>query len=491
MSFCPPLFDASPGQAGSSAPGAAGRGSLGGHSTATRRLRYHNKHHTIFITRLPPDADERTLAEVFSPFGFVVGVYVERNERGDSMNYAFVELDCEQAAASAVRDMDRQLIKGPEPQVAARCVTVDFVRGSRAANLLGERHQTAPGSAPSNEPSAATAAPPLRRSPEPGPSSLSPYGRAAEHNSQRVPAASPLPPAAVPARTNGLTQRHEPHGPPRSGYGGPPGPHDRYAPPYSGRDEYGPPRGGYGGHPGPHDRYAPPPSGHHEYGPPRGGYGGHPGPHDRYGPPPSGHHEYGPPPSGREDYGPPPSGHHEYGPPPSGREDYGPPPSGREDYGPPPGGREDYGPPPGGREDYGPAPAAAAGVEAYDPCSPGMDDEYRSHSPPYSPNTPPPAHAEAPQPPLPIPSALSMLASMLRSKDEAKDAAGAMKGSERSEGALGGSEASREPASPADDEGVAMPDQSPTAWRQHLGVLPKELVVIDECEGDDDGGQAV
>jgi hypothetical protein len=121
-----------------------------------------------------------------------------------------------------------------------------------------------------------------------------------------------------------------------------------------------------------------------------------------------------------------------------------------------------------------------------------MDDEYRSHSPPYSPNTPPP-HAEAPQPPLPIPSALSMLASMLRSKDEAKDGATPSAAAPRPipERAAMATEASREPASPADEEGVMMPDQSPTAWRQHLGVLPKELVVIDECEGDEDGGQPV
>jgi hypothetical protein len=132
MSFCPPLFDGGLNQPAAPAP----RGSS---ARPIRKLRYHNKNHTAFVTRLPPDADERTLAQAFGEFGMVVGVYIERNEAGDSMNFAFVELDSEEHAVRAVREMDRRIIKGPVPHVAARCITVDHVRGSRASQLMGER----------------------------------------------------------------------------------------------------------------------------------------------------------------------------------------------------------------------------------------------------------------------------------------------------------------------------------------------------------------
>jgi RNA recognition motif-containing protein len=508
MSFCPPLFDAPQGQPAtpttmrSESHHPAGR-------TVTRRLRYHNKHHTVFVTRLPPDANERTLADAFSPFGFVVGVYVERNERGDSMNFAFVELDSEQGAASAVRDMDRQMIKGPEPHVAARCVTVDFVRGSRAANLLGDRTRD-------NE---AAAPPPLSRSPGATnkPPTLSPYSRAAD-----APAASPPSPLTQAPRSDRPHhgQYHHDHharyddhrgrehyhryGPPPSHryedrhyhhyrYGGPPPHDDRYnyyggppPPPHDDRYRYGGPPP-----PPPHDdryRYGgpPPPPPHDD----RYRYGGPP-PHDdryRYGSPP-------PPPAHDDRYrygGPPPPA-----PPHDDRYRYGGPPP------PPPPAPHDerygYGPPPGAHDDrphhhhHGASPPLAIpeGAVAYDPCSPGMDDG--SNSPAYSPATPPPP----PPPHQDVPSALSMLASMLRSSEEGSTAGFAPSGHSAPLAPASHPAAAAEvPARQsevhlASDEGVPMPDQSPTPWRQHVGVVPRELVVIDETEEDEatpDGG---
>jgi hypothetical protein len=614
MSFCPPLFDAPGGAAhqplspapaaNGPAPAAASFGfasearpngpapaaaSFGFASearpngpatgrSATRRLRYHNKHHTIFVTRLPPDADERTLADAFSPFGFVVGVYVERNERGDSMNYAFVELDSEQGAAAAVREMDRRLLKGPEPQVAARCVTVDFVRGSRAANLLG-----ANGTGGNPGPPVAAAAPPLRRSPEPSPSdkppTLSPYTRAAaavpEPGSMH---AMPMPPPAQPPQPHvkgppgphdGYGARPGPHdhhggyggyrGPPEPYGGGRPGPYDRYGgygrapdpydrapePHYGGRpgpyDGYGgrsgpydrhggyerapePHYGGrpgpyeryggygrapdpydrapephYGGRPGPHDGYGGRPEPYDRHGgngrapdpyarAPEPHYGGRPGPHDGYGGRPGPHDRYGGYGRAPDPYERAPEPHYGDHRPAAGNYDH--PPAAQDGYGGPPAAQDGYG---GG---YGGPPAARDGPEPYDPCSPGMDDgmpaskanvSRRPDSPPYSPNTPPPPPDAAAQPPVPIPNALSLLASMLRSAGEDGRPTRPRRNDETAEKSEAIPQESAEvaagPPSPADEEGVAMPDLSPTAWRQHLGVLPKELVVIDECEG--------
>jgi hypothetical protein len=95
------------------------------HSSSTvRKLRYRVKDHTVFVTRLPPDADEMCIADAFDRFGFVLGVYIQRNERGQSMNYAFVEFDNPDSAVRAIDAMDRRMLKGPDRLVAARSITV-------------------------------------------------------------------------------------------------------------------------------------------------------------------------------------------------------------------------------------------------------------------------------------------------------------------------------------------------------------------------------
>jgi RNA recognition motif-containing protein len=93
-------------------------------SSTVRKLRYRVKDHTVFVTRLPPDADEMCIADAFDRFGFVLGVYIQRNERGQSMNYAFVEFDNPDSAVRAIDAMDRRMLKGPDRLVAARSITV-------------------------------------------------------------------------------------------------------------------------------------------------------------------------------------------------------------------------------------------------------------------------------------------------------------------------------------------------------------------------------
>ena len=102
-----------------------------------RPKRYRVRENTLFVTKLPHDADERTIAEVFQVIGMVIGVFLERNERGDSLNYAFVEFDSPQCVDNAIYKMNRQVVKGPDRTVGARVITVDRVRGRGQMNADG------------------------------------------------------------------------------------------------------------------------------------------------------------------------------------------------------------------------------------------------------------------------------------------------------------------------------------------------------------------
>jgi len=84
-----------------------------------------------------------------------------------------------------------------------------------------------------------------------------------------------------------------------------------------------------------------------------------------------------------------------------------------------------------------------------------------------------------------------MLASMLRASDSPSGSTqtpSVLSGSTHAPGsgadgaavAAAKSSAAASSSSPADEEGVAMPDLSPSSWRQHIGVLPKGMVIIEE-----------
>ncbi len=105
MSFCPPE------------EGVAAR-------VPVSKMRYKYREHTAFVTRLPLDTDEVVLAKAFQRFGFVMGVFIQRNDQGDSMNYAFVEFDSVDAVSRAIREMDGTILKGNNPHVAARTIVV-------------------------------------------------------------------------------------------------------------------------------------------------------------------------------------------------------------------------------------------------------------------------------------------------------------------------------------------------------------------------------
>lgn len=134
MSYCPPAFQSSFAQYRRPADRqdfrprseAVQRKAFSGGS---RPKRYRIKDNTVFVTRLPHDADERTIAGVFGDVGLVVGVFLERNERGDSLNYAFVEFDNPHSVDQAIDQKNRLLVKGPDRNVAARSITCDRVRG--------------------------------------------------------------------------------------------------------------------------------------------------------------------------------------------------------------------------------------------------------------------------------------------------------------------------------------------------------------------------
>jgi hypothetical protein len=305
MSFCPPML-AGFGTSSTALHTAEPR------AGPLRKIRYHNRNHTVFITHLPPDADERTLADLCSRFGFVTGVFIERNEAGHSMNYAFVELDSEEGARQAILQLDRLVLKGPDPHVASRAITVAFVKGSRGAKenpeLLRERNR---GPA---EPSAEWKAH--------GAGSLRPEANASSGESAPL-----LPPPA-------FADPHRHHPPPP-----PPPPNQGLVPPGGYQDQrfrgdrWGADRGygygyGYGDGAG-CDRGG----GHGDRGHGPGGYG------DRgYGPGGYGDRGYGPGGYGDRGYGPGGYGDRGYGPGGYGDRGYGP-----GGYGDRPGGYGDRG----------------------------------------------------------------------------------------------------------------------------------------------------
>lgn len=136
MSYCPPVLQyTAPSRAHTASVARTGTGSA--FRSHGRPKRYRVRDNTLFVTKLPHDADERTIAEVFQVIGLVIGVFLERNERGDSLNYAFVEFDSPQCVDDAIHRMNRQLVKGPDRTVAARAITVDRVRGRGQMNADG------------------------------------------------------------------------------------------------------------------------------------------------------------------------------------------------------------------------------------------------------------------------------------------------------------------------------------------------------------------
>jgi hypothetical protein len=460
MSFCPPLFSESANgfaSFSSDAGGAGGgRAASGGGSgapparsgvnRAIRKLRYHNKNRTVFVTRMPPDADEITLANAFAEFGLVVGVYVERNDTGDSMNYAFVELDSEEHAIQAVKAMDRRILKGPVPHVAARCITVDHVRGSRAGQLVGERGRNEGGTAPAPEsvdrlPSEPSASTPLDRHPPGQAPTLSPYMRAAQTPSHREPSHQRGP--------DPYARGSDPYARERDPYARGPDPYARGPDPYArGSDPYARGPDPYARRPDPYARGPDP-------------YARGPDPYSR-GPDP---YARGPDPYARgpDAYarGPDPyaRGPDAYA---RGPDSYARGPDsyarGADGDVPPPDYRApSYADPRKAKESESrdTLDGLPPGAVPYDPEHPQLTD-----SPPYSPLTPPAA-----TPDRPAAGALELLASMLQAPPQAT-AAGQRPAGERSD------------AGHADEEGIAAPDLSPSAWKDHLGEVPQDEVFL-------------
>ena len=85
----------------------------------------------VFVGHLAPDVDEGVLSKIFSAFGAVLTVNVDRNEDGTSKGYGFVQFDSFESADAAIEAMHRQYVHNQQ-------ITVQYAR--RKDSDTGERH---------------------------------------------------------------------------------------------------------------------------------------------------------------------------------------------------------------------------------------------------------------------------------------------------------------------------------------------------------------
>ncbi|HEX6979433.1 MAG TPA: RNA-binding protein [Alphaproteobacteria bacterium] len=74
----------------------------------------------VFVGNLPEDFTDGRLAELFDPYGIVVGAYLARDvATGELQNYGLVDLAPKKAVQTAVQQLDGALVDGNRLEVRA------------------------------------------------------------------------------------------------------------------------------------------------------------------------------------------------------------------------------------------------------------------------------------------------------------------------------------------------------------------------------------